>query len=263
MTTESEHPYSLTIGWLYPDLMSIYGDRGNIICLQKRCKARGIKVIVKNISLRNPVTDLEMSDLIFMGGAQDSQQEIVSRDLKDGKSRMLVKMIEAGTPGLYICGAYQLLGKYYKEADGRIIEGLGIFDIHTENPGGNHKRLIGNIVAELNKEIFTDSQNINSIVGFENHGGRTYLGDNIKPLAKVINGFGNNGGDEGEGAIYKNSLGSYFHGPILPKNPHLADFLIEKALLKKYGHSVVLAKLDDTLSYQAHNSVIQKIKNSL
>ncbi len=254
--------YSLTIGWLYPDLMSIYGDRGNIICLQKRSEWRGIRVNVKRISLDNSPKELATCDIVFAGGAQDSQQTVVFQDLKESKGKVLQGMIEDGIPGLYICGAYQFLGKYYKEADGTSINGLGIFDLHTINPGENHKRLIGNVSATLNPDLLTTNhklQTIGPIVGFENHGGRTYLGEKIKPLAMITHGFGNNGEDNTEGAIYKNSLGSYFHGPILPKNPQLADFLIAKALEKKYKEEIILENLDDSLAYQAHNTVLKKL----
>ncbi len=252
-------PITLTIGWLYPDLMSIYGDRGNIICLQKRCEARGIKVIVENISLQTSSSSLKSSDLLFMGGAQDSQQKIVNLDLKKEKGKVLAGMIESGVPGLFICGAYQLLGKYYKEADGSIIEGLGIFDIFTENPGPKHKRLIGNIIAEINPELFKEISDLDlgTLVGFENHGGRTYLGKDSQPLGKVLKSFGNNETSKTEGLIYKNSIGSYLHGPILPKNPQLADFLIKKALEKKYGYNIKLPKLDDSISNKAHNVMLK------
>lgn len=247
---------SLNIGWLYHDLMSIYGDRGNIICLQKRCEARGIKVTINKISLETPTSDLENSDLLFMGGSQDSEQVVVSADLKKGKGAVLSRMVEDGVPGLYICGAYQLLGKYYKEADGRILDGLGVFDLYTENPGLGRKRLIGNVVAKLNIELLVKNSNLKTLVGFENHGGRTYLGSKMKPLATVLKGFGNNGEDGVEGAVYKNSIGSYFHGPILPKNPHLADFLIAKSLTKKYAREISLSQIDDSLSLRAHQSVL-------
>lgn len=255
--------YSLTIGWLYPDLMSIYGDRGNIICLQKRSEWRGIKIAVKRISLENSPKELAGCDLIFAGGAQDSQQTLVFHDLKESKGKILQGLIEDGIPGLYICGAYQFLGKYYKEADGTIINGLGIFDLHTINPGEKHKRLIGNVVAELHPLLIKENPElniINSLVGFENHGGRTYLGKNIQPLATIRHGFGNNGEDKTEGAIYKNSFGSYFHGPILPKNPHFADYLIKKALEKKYNEEITLENLDDSLAYQAHNAVLKRFR---
>src|SRR5258708_4123234 len=171
--------YQLTIGWLYPDLMSIYGDRGNIICLQKRCEWRGIKVTMKRISLENSPKDLATCDLIFAGGAQDSQQTLVFKDLKESKGKVLQGMIEDNIPGLYICGAYQFLGKYYKEADGTTINGLGIFDLHKINPGSSHKRLIGNVIAKISATLTTNNPQlttIDTLVGFENHGGRTYLG---------------------------------------------------------------------------------------
>ncbi len=252
--------YTLTIGWLYPELMSTYGDRGNIIVLQKRCKWRGIKVKIKQLDLGFMISDLRICDLLFMGGAQDRQQQIVAKDLLK-KRDALKKMIDNGTPGLYICGAYQFLGRYYKEADGTIIKGLGILDLYTENPGANHPRLIGNVAirsdlaGHTHETYEVDAQ---TLVGFENHGGRTYLGKDIKPLGKVIKGFGNNGIDKTEGAIYKNSFCSYLHGPILPKNPAFADSLIKLALEKKYGLPTDLSPLNDSLERQAHYSAVKK-----
>lgn len=257
--------YSLTIGWLYPDLMSTYGDRGNIIVLQKRCEWRGIKVEIKRLDLGFKTGDLRKCDLLFMGGAQDKQQKIVSDDLNPpaggSKVKVLKAMIEKGIPGLYICGAYQFLGKYYKEADGSIIKGLNILDLYTENPGENHKRLIGNIVTRC-LLVKGDSLQNNYLVGFENHGGRTYLGKNVKPLGRMIKGFGNNGIDKTEGAIYKNTFGTYLHGPILPKNPIFADYLIKLALEKKYDDSPInLSPLNDSLESKARNFIIKKIGN--
>lgn len=242
--------YQLTIGWLYPELMSTYGDRGNIIVLQKRCEWRGINVEIKKLDVGFMIDDLKKSDLLFMGGAQDRQQQIVSKDLKKKKDT-LKQMIEDGVPGLYICGAYQFLGKYYREADGTIINGLGILDLYTENPGIGFSRLVGNTAARV-----LDNK---MLVGFENHGGRTYLGKNVKPLGKVIKGFGNNGKDQGEGAIYKNSFGSYLHGPILPKNPTFADLLIKLALEKKYRRKINLSPLDDFLENKARNVIANRL----
>ncbi len=242
---------SLTIGWLYPELMSTYGDRGNIIALQKRCEWRETGVEVLHLDLHFNPNQLSQCDLLFMGGAQDKQQQIVTEDLLK-KRDVLSQMIENGIPGLYICGAYQFLGKYYKEANGNILKGLDILDLHTENPGENSSRLIGNIaVKALNNKI---------IVGFENHGGRTYLGAQIKPLGKVIKGFGNNGEDSTEGVIYKNSFGTYLHGPILPKNPCLSDLLIKLALEKKYNSPIQLSPLDDSLETKAHNAISKRLK---
>ncbi len=250
--------YALTIGWLYPELMSTYGDRGNIIVLSKRCEKRDISVEIVKLDVGYSLSDLKKCDLLFMGGAQDKQQKIVAEDLAK-KKKVLCDMIEDGIPGLYICGAYQFLGKYYKEADGTIINGLGIFDLYTESPPASSPRLIGNIAVEIKSFDFAQDDNDSIIVGFENHGGRTYLGKNIKPLGKVLSGHGNNGIDKTEGAIYKNSFGSYLHGPILPKNPHFADYLITKALEKKYNEEIILEQLDDALELQAHEAVLHSL----
>lgn len=255
--------YTLKIGWLYPQLMNTYGDRGNIIVLTKRVQWRGFDAEIKYLNEGFSVKDLQSCDLLFMGGAQDKQQQIVSEDLKKDKVKALSEMIHEGIPGLYICGAYQFLGKYYKEADGTIINGLGIFDLYTENPGADVKRLIGNIAVD-----FVDEKKYtHALVGFENHGGRTYLGKDIQPLGRVVHGFGNNGTDKTEGAVYKNSFGSYMHGPILPKNPWFADLLIQKALEKKYPSAssgqakekIELKKLDDELEQTAHDFILKKI----
>ena len=259
----------LTIGWLYPELMSTYGDRGNIIALTKRCEWQGIEVEVLKLEVGFSPYDLEKCDLLFMGGAQDKQQQIVSYDLSKEKRKILKYMIDHNTPGLYICGAYQFLGKYYKEANGTIIPGLEILDLYTENPGENSERLIGNIIVDCHPEFISgsnfvrdsdlrqnDSESI--LVGFENHGGRTYLGKNVKPLGQVLKGFGNNGKDKTEGVVYKNSYGTYLHGPILPKNPYFADVLIKKALEKKYKKTIDLVQLDDSLEQKAHDQIIKK-----
>ena len=281
----------LTIGWLYPELMSTYGDRGNIICLKRRCEWRGIDVEIRNLDVGFSEKELIGCDLLFMGGAQDRQQKIVGEDLAK-KRNALKEMIEDYTPGVYICGAYQFLGRYYKEADGSIVEGLGILDLYTEHPGFDKPRLIGNIVVTTNV-ILSEAKDLSrmrvsnelrdssasglrmtrgeTLVGFENHGGRTYLGKEVKPLGKVLRGFGNNGKDGTEGVVYKNSFGSYFHGPILPKNPKLADLLIKLALEKKYlpanathkalqaGKKTTLKELDDSLENKAHEAILKRL----
>lgn len=253
--------YSITIGWLYPELMSTYGDRGNIICLTKRLQWRNIAVLVKRLDRGFQKSELLTCDIILMGGAQDKQQRIVANDFTTEKTQTLVQVIESEIPGLYVCGAYQFLGRYYKEADGTIINGLGIFDLYTENPGNSYPRLIGNMAFKPSVGLPSlGSQNTtDSLVGFENHGGRTYLGTNVQPFGTVLMGFGNNGIDKTEGAIYKNSFGSYCHGPLLPKNPHLADFLLQKAIEKKYGKTVQLKPLDDTLELKAHQAIAKRL----
>lgn len=260
-------PYSLTIGWLYPDLMSTYGDRGNIIVLKKRCEWRGIGVEILNLNEGFDIKLLNDTDTLFMGGAQDTQQEIVSKDFTTDKIKSLKKKIEDETPGLYVCGAYQFLGKYYKGANGTKMKGLSIFDLHTEHPGERKERLIGNIAVNVDLaglrlstyEVEKCKVEKYTIVGFENHGGRTYLGKNLKPFGQVVKGFGNNGEDKTEGAIYKNSIGTYFHGPILPKNSEIADWLIGKALERKYKKKIKLENLDDSLSQKAKKTILAKI----
>lgn len=230
----------IRIAWLYPDLMSTYGDRGNVIVLQKRCEWRGIPVEVVPITLETVDVRLSGCNLIFMGGAQDRQQKLAAEDFLKKKGPIVKRMVEAGTPALFVCAAYQFVGNYYKPYQGDAIAGAGIFDLYTEHPGDQAKRLIGNVVAEI---IGTKER----IVGFENHGGRTYLGPKMKPFAHVITGFGNNGEDGFEGAVYKNAIGSYFHGPLLPKNPMIADWLISRLV----GD---LAPLDDRLEELANRA---------
>lgn len=241
--------FNLVIGWLYPELMSTYGDRGNIICLTKRCEWRDIGVQVKNLDFGSHQEDYESCDLIFGGGAQDRQQAIVIKDLL-GKKNILRKMFENGIPGLFVCGAPQLLGHYYMTGDGQKLPGLGIFDMVSRHFGKDKPRCIGNLVADTKW---------GEIVGFENHGGRTYLGKGVQPFAKVVKGYGNNGEDRTEGAVYKNCLATYSHGPFLPKNSHIADWLIKTALEVKYEKEIELKPLDDTLEWQAHNFMLKKL----
>ncbi|MDD4801862.1 MAG: glutamine amidotransferase [Syntrophomonas sp.] len=236
------------IAHMYPDLMNLYGDRGNLLCLQKRMEWYGLNCEIKNISLHE---DLEFSqfDMIFMGGGSDREQNLVCGHLLK-RTDQLMKLIESGLPALFICGAYQMLGSYYKAQDGNVIDGLGIFPFHTECRQG---RLIGNILIET--EI---NGRKTSVVGFENHGGRTYFTDPIiKSLGKVIKGYGNNGEDKTEGLIYKNLIGTYLHGPLLPKNPVLADFFIHNMTDRK---GIKLNRvLDDTIEKIAHEQVKNKI----
>ncbi|HIK37926.1 MAG: type 1 glutamine amidotransferase [Geminocystis sp.] len=253
----------LIIGWLYPKLMSTYGDRGNVICLQRRCQWRGISVSILPLDQDTTAEDFGKFDLIVGGGAQDRQQEIVMRDLRGEKAAILKEKIEAGIPGVFTCGAPQLLGKYYEPALGKTIEGLGIFDLVTKHPGLNVPRCIGNIAFELvAPSLVEDIQQMFGdcpiVVGFENHGGRTYLGE-VSPLGKVVRGYGNNGEDGWEGAFYKNAIATYAHGPLLPKNPFLADWLIVKAIEKKYSKRVNLKPLDDRLAQLGREAILKRI----
>lgn len=237
----------LNICHLYPDLLNVYGDVGNILILKYRAEKRGIKVNIHNVSL-NDDFDYENTDILFFGGGQDFEQSIVSSDLKTKKRDALKEYIENEKVTIAICGGYQLLGNYYMTPSGEKIEGLGILDIYTES---GDTRFIGNTV--IHNEEFNETY-----VGFENHSGRTFI-NNLKPLGKCINGFGNNGEDNYEGCIYKNTFCTYFHGSLLSKNPELADRLLTLALNKKYG-SVTLEPLNDELELKAKDSIIKKLE---
>jgi CobQ-like glutamine amidotransferase family enzyme len=257
--------FTLTIGWLYPELMSTYGDRGNILVLTKRCEWRGINVHILEVTPKTTFSEMRKIDFIFGGGAQDREQEIVMRDLGGDKGKVIKDLIEKNIPALFVCGSPQLMGKYYEPAEGKVIKGLGIFDMETKHPGQSKQRLIGNMVAEISYENLDKYPGVlpgtprRWIVGFENHGGRTYLGDGVKPFARVVKGFGNNGEDGTEGVVYKNAIGSYLHGPLLPKNPELADYIIGKALEVSFKEKVELIPLDDSLENKAKNALFHKL----
>lgn len=231
--------------------MSTYGDRGNVMILQNRARWRGIDVRVAEITLDSPAKEMAAADILFMGGAQDQQQEIVSVDLLK-RRHLLQERIEANIPGLFICGAYQFLGMHYITAERTVIEGLKIFDLFTENPGLEAKRLVGRVVAESLLPELAGEQ----LVGFENHGGRTHLAPEMKPFATVVHGWGNNGEDKTEGISYKNTIGTYMHGPILAGSPRLADLILARALTVKYGEDVPLKPLGDQLEDRARQQFI-------
>jgi CobQ-like glutamine amidotransferase family enzyme len=235
----------LNICHLYPDLLNVYGDLGNILILKHRASKRGIDVNIFNVSLRDHF-DSSKYDIVFFGGGQDYEQSIVSDDLTETKKFAVTEYIQSSKVFLAICGGYQLLGKYYTTPDGEKLDGLGILDIYTE--GGN-KRFIGNTV------IFNEKYN-ETYVGFENHSGRTYIG-NLQPLGKVLAGYGNNGEDGYEGCIYKNTYCTYFHGSLLSKNPELADRLIETALRIK-NPDYVLPPLDSNIEIKAKEFIINR-----
>ncbi len=232
----------LEVAHLYPDLLNLYGDSGNVRCIQKRCEWRNIECRVHPLVSG---TDLKFEnyDLIFIGGGQDSEQSVVLGDLTDRKINSLQNAVNASKTVLAICGGYQLLGKYYETHDGKRMNFTGIIDFYTV---GREKRLIGNYEFKTKDKI--------RIIGFENHSGRTYLGEGVSPLGRVIKGFGNNGKDRTEGVRYKNTFCSYCHGPMLPKNPDFADLLIKSALETKYGKAQ-LEPLDCTLEVLARKQV--------
>lgn len=236
----------LVIGHLYPDHMNIYGDRGNIIALRERCARRGIAVRVEAIGPGAPF-DPDGYDLIFMGGGQDKEQWQIADDLLRTKGAAIREAVERGVAGLLVCGGYQLFGQYYRPASGPDLPGLGILDIVTIHKGASAPRCIGNIAAQWDGGL---------LVGFENHGGRTYLGGQAQPLARVVAGFGNNAEDGTEGAIYKNLHGTYMHGSLLPKNPAFADHLVRLALQRRYG-DVALQPLPDEIEKLAHDAAVR------
>jgi lipid II isoglutaminyl synthase (glutamine-hydrolysing) len=249
-------PLSLTIGWLYPDLMGTYGDRGNILVLQKRCLWRNITPVIVPITQDTKAAKLGVVDLLFGGGAQDREQELVEKDLRKKKAKMIGSLIERDVPSLFVCGSAQLLGMYYEPAEGKQIEGLGIFKIKTVHAAADKKRCIGNTAMEvLNPQELMGEQ----VVGFENHGGRTYLLDGALPFARIIAGSGNNGEDSTEGVVYHNAIGTYTHGPLLPKNPNIADYLLRKALETKYQQSFSLKPLDDEVAQLAKGAISKRL----
>ena len=240
--------YTLKICNLYHDLLNIYGDRGNIIALDKRASWHGINSEVHNISIGDKF-DSEQYDIIMLGGGQDFEQAIIQKDLVEHKMSELRNAIENGKSLLAICGGYQMLGKYYKTPKGEELKMLNLLDFYTES---SKDRLTGNII------FYSDIINDN-IVGFENHGGRTFLGEKVSPLGNVLYGNGNNGTDKLEGAIYKNVIATYSHGCLLPKNPKLTDYIITTALKEKYKEDIVLNQLDDNLEVSARNVIIDRL----
>ena len=234
----------ITIGHLYPDLLNLYGDRGNIQCLMKRCQWRGIEAETIPFELEDEI-DFSKLDIVLLGGGSDREQMLVCEKLKEIQKDFKAYVENYGVV-IAICGGYQLLGNYYKTEQGTM-KGLELVDLYTEQGEG---RLIDNIV--LQSDLFDMP-----IVGFENHGGRTYIKDN-KPLGKVLYGAGNDGKSGYEGVVYKNVIGTYLHGTLLPKNPQLADWLISHALEQKYGKKIELAPLDDSQEKEANEYVYHR-----
>jgi lipid II isoglutaminyl synthase (glutamine-hydrolysing) len=230
---------------LYPEQMNIYADRGNIIFLRRRCEWRGIGFSYDAAGPGDSL-DPDAHDLIYIGGGQDRDQRIVAQDMVATKRDGLAEAVEDGVVVLAVCGGYQLLGRGYQMGEERI-EGLGLADLETVREPG--PRLIGNVAIEIDL-----GGGPREVAGFENHGGRTYLGDGAEPLGRVIRGHGNNGKDGREGVRRLNMIGTYLHGPLLPKNAWLADRLIQLALARVEGAEPELAPLDDALEDAAHES---------
>ena len=238
----------MRIGHLYPDQMNLYGDRGNVLALVRRMEWRGLRVEVVPI-LAGGEVDWDSFSILFMGGGEDSHQVHIAEDFRQRGSDLLPRL-ERGLPMLAICGAYQLLGEEYVTNDGRHLPGLGFFDVRTV-PGTTRK--IGNVVCAVEGVDLSPA----TLVGFENHGGLTYLGPGATPLACVRTGAGNNGTDGTEGVVKRHAVGTYLHGSLLPKNPHLADRLIAWALQYR-GLDDTLPPLLDTWEEQAHQVIVDR-----
>lgn len=226
------------IAHLYPNELNLYGDSGNILCLQHRLSCRGFSWEILSVGIGDRLPDF---DILFIGGGQDKEMSIVAPDLRR-KSDALNYYIHNGSVVLAICGGYQILGEYYKDAGGDIIDLCDVLPFFTV---AGRSRLIGNVVMDTP---------FGKVVGFENHSGRTYLSTDLEPLGTVISGYGNNGEDRTEGLLYKNTFCTYCHGPVLPKNPRLADELIIRAVGEE------LSPIDDYIENQCHNALIKITK---
>jgi hypothetical protein len=237
---------SIRVLVLYPEVMDVYADRGNLIALRERCRAHGIEVEVTNVGLGDPLP--EEADLVLIGGGQDAEQRRVAADLVARGAR-LRSWVEEGAGVLAVCGGFQLFGHSYRTAEGEDLPGIGIFDVTTVAPPSGWERCIGDVLA------IADLEDVGELVGFENHGGRTYLGAQARPFARVLFGHGNNGDDTSEGAVYREAIGTYLHGPLLPKNPALTDRLILAGLRHRYGPDMSLEPVEvDAWAARAHET---------
>ncbi|MGI8691271.1 MAG: type 1 glutamine amidotransferase [Thermomicrobiales bacterium] len=241
--------YSLRITWLYPRLMNIYGDRGNVRTLEQRCIWRGIAAEVVRVSAGDHLTAGD-TDLYFFGGGQDREQMTVAADLHGPTGDVIKQDMADDAVALTVCGGYQLFGHYYRPYETEDLPGIGVFDAWSD---AGPDRFIGNVLSE------TDW---GTLVGFENHSGRTFLGEGTRPFGRVVVGHGNNGQDGTEGAVTRNAFGCYLHGSLLPKNPVFADHLISLALRRKYGPDATLPPLDDHVERDAHAAAAIRAKQT-
>lgn len=240
----------LKICHLYPDVLNLYGDGGNVICMRQRLQWRGIDAVVDRCCIGDSLRAADY-DIFFIGGGQDFEQEVLLQDLGGGKAEEIKAAVRDGKTFLAICGGYQMLGNYYRTWDGVQCDFIGAIDVETI---GQKERMIGNYVFTCDE---LDGQ---TVVGFENHSGRTYLGSGVRPIGRVLAGNGNNGEDHMEGARVNNLFATYSHGCLLPKNPALADYILKTALEAKFG-TVSLAPLDDSLENSAHDYMVKRLLN--
>lgn len=240
----------INICHLYPDLLNLYGDRGNVSTMVQRLERRGIKTKVTELCLGMELKPDDF-DIFFIGGGQDFEQSVLLKDLKDlKKDKAISEAIEADKTFLAICGGYQMLGNYYETWDGKQMPFIGAIDFYTV---GAKERMVGDFMYQLDDEDI-------DVVGFENHSGRTYLGNNVKPLGRVLAGSGNNGEDKTEGVHYKNVFATYSHGPVLPKNPAFCDLILKETLKQKYPDKIIeLSELDDEIENKAHKYMVKRL----
>ena len=265
----------LKLLYLYPDMLELYGDYGNIQVLKYRLEKRGINLIIDKYSICDNAPDFASYDIVFAGGGADNEQSILSKDLIKYKDS-IKDAVDKGVFFLLICGAYQLFGKYYKGVEGNIIPGLEVFDYYTVAEPDRKKRCIGNIVLKVDlnksekanqtghKENFNLEKNVEvetnkfetEVIGFENHGGQTF--DIDSPFGKVLYGNGNKFGDTEEGYFKQNVIATYLHGPLLAKNPKISDYIISYCLERKYNEKVELEKLDDSFEEKCRAKLLEK-----
>jgi CobQ-like glutamine amidotransferase family enzyme len=241
----TDAPARVKIAWLYGQRMNIYGDRGNVIALAQRARWRGLEPELVEIGLGDPIPD--DVDIFFFGGGQDDEQIAVSRDLAGAKGEALRAAVDGGAALLAICGGYQLLGHEYRPYNGEPLPGIGLFDVTSE---AGPERFIGNVVV--------DTEEWGTLVGFENHSGLTWLGEQAEPMGRVRIGRGNNGQDGTEGTRNRNAVGCYLHGALLPKNPNLADWLLQAGLNRRHESGVILTTLGDEVERAAHQSAVHR-----
>jgi CobQ-like glutamine amidotransferase family enzyme len=233
----------IVVGHLYPDYLNIYADRGNIAVLSRRAAWRGHELEVRSVSIGEPVQPGE-HDLLYVGGGQDREQALVAQDLVT-KADGVHESVSEGAALLAVCGGYQLLGRSYRDFHGADLPGIGLFPFDTV---AGDRRMIGDVLLECELEPGVRR----TLAGFENHAGRTRLDSGAQPLGRVLAGFGNDGESGSEGCRVGRALGTYLHGPLLPRNPWLADWLLAQALAHRYGEASALEPLADDLEAEAH-----------
>ena len=233
---------------LYPDVMNVYADRGNLLAIRDRAAARGIDLEEFDVSIGDPLPPA--ADLVLIGGGQDREQQRIAAELA-ARGETLRAWAEDDTAMLAVCGGFQLFGRWYRDKRGNLLPGAGLFDATTVAPGPRAGRAVGDIL------IASDLPEVGAVVGFENHAGRTYLGHAARPFGRVSHGRGNNGDDGTEGAIYRQTIGTYLHGSVLPKNPALLDYLLAAALSHRSGERVSLQALPAPYAERAHEAAAE------